>query len=104
MTPMDAQGRGSALVPVTDALALPRPTGVVGTVRLVDGELVVHLQPSVARDVTTRRLAREPDPEPTTLAALGFMRYVGPLTPEQVVQWHADRARLRARRWWRWWR
>jgi hypothetical protein len=108
MTPrLDAEDRGSALVAVTHARAVPRSTEVVGTVHMVDGELVVHLQPSGVREATTRRLPRDPDPQPTTLAALPFMRYVGPLTADQAAQCRADVARRQARRqrsWRRWWR
>lgn len=109
MTPLEGEDPGAALVAVTHARALPQSTEVVGTVCMVDGELVVHLQPSAVREATTRRLPRDPDPQPTTLAALPFMRYVGPLTADQAAQCRADVAHRQARRrswrrWWRWWR
>lgn len=76
-------------------------TGVVGTMHLVDGELVVRMRPA-GRDATARRVPREPDPEPTTLSSLPFMRYVGPLTPAETAQWYVDAARW-SRPWWRRW-
>lgn len=102
-TPADADDPGSALVPVADLSAVARCTDVVGTVRMVDGELVVRVEPSRVREVTVRRLAGEPDPQPTTLAALPFMRYVGPLTPDEAARLRAEVARWEARPWWRRW-
>lgn len=90
-------------MPVADLSAVARCTDVVGTVRMVDGELVVRVEPSRVREVTVRRLAGEPDPQPTTLAALPFMRYVGPLTPDEAARLRAEVARWEARPWWRRW-
>lgn len=69
----------------TDLVHVPRDTRdadpsamsaeVVGSVHRVGDELVVRLRPSY-RDAMTRPMA--PRPEPTTLAGVGCMRYVGP--------------------------
>jgi hypothetical protein len=75
-------------------------TGVVGTVHMVDGELVVRMRPSGVQDVTARPVHRG---DPDTLAGFGFMRYVGPSTGGQRVEHYAPPARReRWRRWLRW--
>jgi hypothetical protein len=104
ITPFSTDGPGSAFVPVTD---LPPVTGsaeVVGTVGMVDGELVVRIKPTQHRDVTGRRVGPDPDVEvpPHPLARLG-LRYVGPLTPEQAARFRAEVAHWEARSWWRRW-
>jgi hypothetical protein len=91
-------------VPVTDLPPVTRATGVVGTVVMADGELVVRIKPTQYRDVTGRRLGPGPDVEvaPHPLARLG-LRYVGPLTPAQADALRAQVARWDARPWWRRW-
>lgn len=63
------------------------PTDVVGTVHLVDEELVLRIRPAY-RDTTTRPIHRQPADQPGTLSALGFMRYVGPCSPAAVAEHH----------------
>lgn len=105
MTPhFITDGLGSALVPVTDIPPVTGSAGVVGTVGMVDGELLVRIKPTQYRDVTGRRLGPDPDVAvaPHPLARLG-LRYVGPLTPEQAARFRAEVARWDARPWWRRW-
>jgi DNA-binding transcriptional LysR family regulator len=105
-TPIAADGPGSALVPVTNIPPVTGSAEVVGTVGMVDGELVVRIKPTQYRDVTGRRLGPDPDVEVDVkqhpLARLG-LRYVGPLTPEQAARFRAEVARWDAPLWWRRW-
>jgi hypothetical protein len=91
-------------MPVTDNPPAAGSAEVVGTVVMVDGELVVRIKPTQYRDVTGRRLGPDLDiaAEPHPLARLG-LRYVGPLTPEQAAWFWAEVARWDARPWWRRW-
>lgn len=82
-----------------EVVATGAQTDVVGTARLVDGELVVRMRPSGVRDVTGR---------PVTLRAptrqLGCLTYMGPLTGAARAEHLADLARWeRRRQWWRRW-
>lgn len=56
---------------------------VAGTVERDGDELVFRMKPS-GPPVGLPAIAAPPDP--TTLAHLGFMRYVGPLTPAQATE------------------
>jgi hypothetical protein len=95
-------------VPVTDNPPAAGSAEVVGTVGMVDGELVVRIKPTHYRDVTGRRLGPDPDVEvdvavePHPLARLG-LRYLGPLTPEQAARFQAEVAHWDARPRWRRW-
>jgi hypothetical protein len=96
----------AALVPVSTAGAIPaqRGSAVLGTARLLDGELIVQLRPTTYRDVTGHPVGPSPDVEvaPHPLARLG-LRYVGPLTPAEAARIQADVAWWDARPWWRRW-
>jgi hypothetical protein len=95
---------GSALVPVTDLAPVARSAEVVGTVRVLDGELVVRIRPAQYRDVTGRPVGTNRDVEVAEhpLARLG-LRSVGPLTPEEAARFRADVAWWDARPCWRRW-
>lgn len=102
--PITTDGPGSALVPGTELAPVARSRAVVGTVRMLDGELVIQVRPTQYRDVTGRRLG--PDPEVEVAAhplARSCLRYVGPLTSEQAARFRADVARWDARPWWGRW-
>jgi hypothetical protein len=112
-TPLTADGPGSALVPVTDIPPVTGSAEVVGTVGMVNGELVMRIKPTHYRDVTGRgRAGPPPHPpppppppppaEPHPLARLG-LRYVGPPTPEEAARFGAQVARWEVRSWWRRW-
>lgn len=90
------------LVPVSIRVAgSDTRTEVVGTVGMVEGELVVRIRPTQYQEVTGRRVVPTPD---TGLAPHPFagtcLRYMGPLTD-------ADLARLSRPWWsprrWSWW-
>jgi hypothetical protein len=102
--PIPTENPGSALVPVTDIPPVPGSAEVVGTVRMLEGELVVRIKPTQYRDVTGRRLGPDPhvEVEPHPLART-CLRYVGPLTPERAARLRAEAARWDARPWWRRW-
>lgn len=100
--PANAEVPGSALMPVADFPVVTRSADVVGTVRVVDGELVVRVAPPRVRHATTRQLPREPDPQPITLAAVSYMRYVGPLTPAEAAEHRRILAYCRRHPWWAW--
>lgn len=97
-----AKGAGAGSV-VVAAGGAPRCTEVVGTVEMAGGGLVVRVEPARVREATARRLPRESDPVPTTLAGVAGMRYVGPLTPAQALRCRAEIARWQARPRWRRW-
>ncbi|PZS34684.1 MAG: hypothetical protein DLM61_03190 [Pseudonocardiales bacterium] len=92
-----------ALVPITTTLAVPdAQTDVVGTVHLVEGELVVRIRPTQHRDVTTQPVHRHYPGCECRIA--GTVRYVGPMTPADRAQCNADVvAWWDARPWWRRW-
>lgn len=86
---------------LVSAAAPERSTGVLGTVDMAGGELVVRVRPQrQPRDVTVRPVGSRPDP--TTLAAVSCMRYVGPLTPAQAAEHHQIVAYCRRHPWWAW--
>jgi hypothetical protein len=93
-------------MPVTDLPPVARSAEVVGTVRMLDGELVVRIRPTQYRDVTGRPVGPSPSPgveiPEHPLARLG-LRYVGPLTPEEAARFQADVTWWDARPWWRRW-
>jgi hypothetical protein len=96
---------GAEIVPVPNLAHTARSTEVVGTVAMVDGELVVQVQPTREyRDVTGRPVGPSPDVEVAQhpLARLG-LRYVGPLTPEEAARVRAEVARWEALPRWRQW-
>lgn len=64
---------------MTAELAVPDGTqrGVTGTVDLRHGELVVRVRPGGYRDAATRPIPPAPRADPTTLAGVCGMRYVG---------------------------
>lgn len=94
----DGNSPGTGLVPASRE----RSTEVLGTLEMVGGELVVRVRPQQApRDVTVRPVGARPDP--TTLAHIPWMRYVGPRTPQERAQFWVEVARWEARPWWRRW-
>lgn len=100
---------GLDLVPVSVPGPAPDArTDVVGTVRMVHGELVVHIRPTPYQNVTSRRITPAPEVQarPHPLAGT-CLTYVGPLTGAARAQHFAILARLSLpwwspRRWWLW--
>lgn len=68
--------------------AVPDTAGeIAGRVELVDGEMVVRLRPSLARDVTTRPVHRH---YPGCDCRVGRLAYAGPGTPAHRARHDQD--------------
>ena len=101
-TAQDTTGTpGHDLVPVSIPGTGPDTrTDVVGTVRMVNGELVVQIRPNQYQDVTGRRVVPNAEVEVASHPlARTCLTYVGPLTGTARAQHFAILARL-SRPWW----